>query len=248
MSSIRRIGTIALVVGFMGTGLIRPAEAGLWPFASKKHIKGQVDPLTGRVSELEEINRQQERRIKEVDEKAQEGIRLAMSKTEEADAKAKVADEKATEANKSALQANSNAKDAETRLQSRLSNVDNYQVVKTLQVNFKLNQVKLDEQSQSTLDEFASELKDSKGYLVEVEGYADPSGSLQVNLELSRQRASSVVRYLSERHEIPLFRMRTMGMGQANAVQDENGKVNSTNSRRVEIRLLKNDTTVVASK
>jgi OOP family OmpA-OmpF porin len=81
-----------------------------------------------------------------------------------------------------------------------------------------------------------------------VEGYADPSGSLQVNLELSRQRASSVVRYLSERHEIPLFRMRTMGMGQANAVQDENGKVSGTNSRRVEIRLLKNDTTVVASK
>lgn len=248
MSSIRRIGTMALVVGFMGTGFTRPVEAGGWPFASKKHIKKQVDPLTGRISELEEINRQQERRIKEVDEQAQEGIRLALSKTEEADAKAQIADQKATEANKSALQANSNAKDAETRMQSRLSNIDNYQVAKTLQVNFKLNQVKLDEQSQSALDEFAGELKESKGYLLEVEGYSDPSGSPQVNLELSRQRASSVVRYLNERHEVPVFRMRTMGMGQANLIQDEDGKVSRTQSRRVEIRLLRNDTTVIASK
>jgi outer membrane protein OmpA-like peptidoglycan-associated protein len=248
MSGLQRIGTMALVVSFMGTGFTKPVEAGLWPFASKKHIKKQIDPLTGRVSELEEINRQQEARIKDVDERAQKGIRSAMSKTEEADAKAQLADQKATEANRSALQANSNAKDAETRLQGRLSNLDNYQVAKTMQVNFKLNQVKLDEQSQSTLDELASELRDSKGYLLEVEGYADPSGSAQVNLELSRQRACSVVRYLSEKHEVPLFRMRTMGMGQAKPVEDENGKVSSKNSRRVEVRLLRTDTMVVASK
>src|SRR5438093_12706124 len=206
MSGMRRIGTMAVLVGLMGTGFIRPVEAGLLPLASKKHIKKQTDPLTGRVSELEEINRQQESRIKDVDERAQTGIRQAMSKTEEADTKAQLADQKANEANKSALQANSNANSVETRLQSRLGNVDNYQVAKTMQVNFKFNQAKLDEQSQSTLDELANDLKDSKGYLLEVEGYADPSGSPQVNLELSRQRAASVVRYLSEQHEVPLFR------------------------------------------
>jgi OOP family OmpA-OmpF porin len=247
MTSMRRIGTMALVLSFMSVGFIRPAEAGLWPFASKKHIKQQIDPLTGRVGELEEINRQQEVKIKDTDERAQAGIRLAMNKAEEADAKAQVADQKAGEAQKSALQANSNAKDVETRLQSRLGNLDNYQVAKTMQVNFRLNKVNLDEKSQAALDELASELKDSKGYVLEVEGYADPSGSPQVNLELSRERANSVVRYLSEKHEVPLFRMRTMGMGQVKATEDENGQVNSKNSRRVEIRLLRNDMTVVAS-
>lgn len=247
MTSMRRIGTMALVLSFMSVGFIRPAEAGLWPFASKKHIKQQIDPLTGRVGELEEINRQQEAKIKDTDERAQAGIRLAMNKAEEADAKAQVADQKAGEAQKSALQANSNAKDVETRLQSRLGNLDNYQVAKTMQVNFRLNKVNLDEKSQAALDELASELKDSKGYVLEVEGYADPSGSPQVNLELSRERANSVVRYLSEKHEVPLFRMRTMGMGQVKATEDENGQVNSKNSRRVEIRLLRNDMTVVAS-
>jgi hypothetical protein len=40
---------MALVLSFaMSVGFIRPAEAGLWPFASKKHIKQQIDPLTGR--------------------------------------------------------------------------------------------------------------------------------------------------------------------------------------------------------
>ena len=227
MTSMRRIGTMALVLSFMSVGFIRPAEAGLWPFASKKHIKQQIDPLTGRVGELEEINRQQEVKIKDTDERAQAGIRLAMNKAEEADAKAQVADQKAGEAQKSALQANSNAKDVETRLQSRLGNLDNYQVAKTMQVNFRLNKVNLDEKSQAALDELASELKDSKGYVLEVEGYADPSGSPQVNLELSRERANSVVRYLSEKHEVPLFRMRTMGMGQLDGFEDENGQVNS---------------------
>jgi len=42
--------------------------------------------------------------------------------------------------------------------------------------------------------------------------------------------------------------MRTMGMGQTKAVEDENGHISSKKSRRVEIRLLKNDMTVVASK
>jgi OOP family OmpA-OmpF porin len=244
----RRTTTMVLIAGFMIAGFVRPVEAGLWPFASKKHIKNQIDPLSGRVGELEEINRQQEANIKDMDERAQAGIKSAMNKAEEADSKAMLADEKAYTAQKSAEQANSNAKDVETRLEGRLNNIDDYKVVKTTQVGFKLNQVNLDEQSQSTLDELAGELKDSKGYVLEVEGYTDPSGSPQVNLELSRQRAASVVRYLSEKHDVPLFRMRTIGMGQAKVVEDDNGHLNSKKSRRVEIRLLKNDTTVVASK
>jgi OOP family OmpA-OmpF porin len=250
-SRMKRIGIVVLTLGFLGVGFTIPAEAGmgkLWPFASKKHIKQQMDPLTGRVNELETVNQQQEARIKDMDERAQTGIHQAMSKVDEADNKAQVADQKATAAQQSAQQANSKAKDTETRLESRLGNVDNYQVVKTVQVNFKLNRTSLDEASQSSLDELANELQGSKGYLLEVEGFADPSGTAQMNLDLSRQRANSVVRYLSEKHEVPLFRMRTIGMGQARAIEDENGRLSSKQSRRVEIRLLRNDSTVVASK
>jgi len=53
--------------------------------------------LTGRVSELEEVNRQQASRIKEMDERKQAGINAAMSKTMEADGKATTAAQKAAE-------------------------------------------------------------------------------------------------------------------------------------------------------
>src|SRR5262249_3869634 len=104
-SGIRKIASATMLVGFIAAGCTKPDEAGaskLRPFESKKHIKSQVDPLTGRVGELEEINRQQDARIKDMDQRAQAGIRQAMSKTEEADAKAQAADQKASEAQKSA--------------------------------------------------------------------------------------------------------------------------------------------------
>ncbi len=235
----------------VGLGFALPAEAGLgklWPFASKKHIKKQVDPLTGRVSELEEIGKRQDAEIKAMDERAQTGIRMAMNKTDEADTKAMEADRKAVGAQEMAKLADSNVGEVENRLQSRLEGIENYQFVRVVAVNFKLNQSTLDPSYEAALDGLASELKDSKGYLLEIVGFADPSGSAKLNIELSRQRASSVVRYLAERHEIPLFRMRTLGMGDANRVENQDGRVNKKDSRRVEVRLLRNDSTEVASK
>lgn len=242
-----------LVLGLLVTGFGTPAtaEAGLgklWPFASKKHIKKQIDPLTGRVTELEEVNRQHAERIKEIDERTQAGIRMAMGRTEEADAKAIAAGQKALEAETAASKAYASAGDVETRLGSRLQNVENYQHVRTVQVSFKLNQTEIDPVASTVLDELAAELKGSKGYVLEVQGFADPSGSKQVNLELSRQRAGGVVRYLAEKHGLPLFRMRTLGMGSANAVQDESGRLSSRKSRRVEIHVLRNDAAEVASR
>jgi hypothetical protein len=76
-------------------------EAGmgkLWPFASKKHIKKQIDPVSGRVSELEEISRQHGTQIKEIDERTQAALRATMSQVEAADGKAIAAGQKANEA------------------------------------------------------------------------------------------------------------------------------------------------------
>ncbi|MEW5978080.1 MAG: OmpA family protein [Acidobacteriota bacterium] len=248
--SIRR-STLALIIAsvtvFSG---VPSAEAGLgklWPFASKKHVKQQIDPVSGRVSELEEVNKQHEAMIKDVDQRAQEGIKQAMATAEQADAKAMQADRKAVDAGTEAQKANTSAVAAESRLATRLSNVENYQLVKTLEVVFKSGQFSLDQESQTLLDELAGELSDSKGYILQIQGFTDPSGSEQVNLELSRKRADSVVRYLADQHEIPLFRMRTLGMGEAKAKQDDEGRVSRRLSRRVEISVLRNDAPVVAA-
>jgi outer membrane protein OmpA-like peptidoglycan-associated protein len=241
-----------LAAGLVISSLMIPStlEAGagkLWPFASKKHIKKQVDPVSGRVSELEEISRQHGAQIKEIDERTQAALRATMSQVEAADAKAIAAGQKANEAGVAADKAFTSVGDVEKRLGSRLENVENYRLVRTVQVGFKPSQTEMDATAREQLDALGAEIHGSKGYVLEVQGFSDPRGSQQTNLELSRQRAGAVVRYLSEKHEVPLFRMRTLGMGAANAVKDENGKLSNEKSRRVEIHVLRNDATQVAS-
>jgi outer membrane protein OmpA-like peptidoglycan-associated protein len=234
-----------IVLGF-GLSMVQPTHAGIWPFATKKHIKKQIDPLTGRLNELEEVGKQQANSIKELDERTQAGIHNAMTTVEGADAKALAADQKATSASETANLAIKNTADVETRLNGRLSKIEDYHSVKVVNVNFKLNQSQLDMTAAGPLDELAQELKDAKGYVLEIQGFADPSGSAEQNLALSKNRATSVVRYLAEKHEVPLFRMRTIGMGESKFV-DESGSYSAKKSRRVEVRLLRNDTTEVAS-
>lgn len=242
-----------LTAGMVIASLMIPStlEAGmgkLWPFASKKHIKKQIDPVSGRVSELEEISRQHGAQIKDIDERTQAALRAAMSQVEAADAKATAAGEKANEAGLAAGKAFASVGDVERRLGSRLENVENYRLVRTVQVGFKANRTEMEAAAREQLDTLAAELHGSKGYVLEVQGFTDPRGSQQANLELSRQRAGAVVRYLSEKHDVPLFRMRTLGMGSANAVKDETGRLSNEKSRRVEIHVLRNhDATQVAS-
>lgn len=246
----KRIWVLAagMVVSSLTMSSTMEAGAGkLWPFASKKHIKQQVDPVSGRVSELEEISRKHGAQIKEIDERTQTALRATMSQVEAADAKAIAAGQKANDAGVSADKAFASVGDVERRLGSRLENVENYRQVRTVQVGFKPNQTEMDATAREQLDTLATEIRGSKGYVLEVQGFADPRGSQQANLELSRQRAGAVVRYLSEKHEVPLFRMRTLGMGAANAVKDENGRQSNEKSRRVEIHILRNDATQVAS-
>jgi len=238
-----RVGLVTLMVILaMGLSIVQPAQVGAWPFATKKQVKKQIDPLTGRMNELEEIGKQQAISIKNLDERTQAGINNAMNTVQTADAKAVVADQKATSASESANLAMKSVGDTETRLNGRLSNIEDYRSVRVLNVDFKLNRSQLDTASATSLDELAQELKDSKGYVLEIQGFADPSGAADYNLELSKNRASSVIRYLAEKHQVPLFRMRTIGMGESKFM-DEDGKYSAKKSRRVEVRLLRNDST-----
>lgn len=249
-NTLKHVRVVVVGVALAGIGMPPRAEAGLgklWPFASKKHTKQQVDPVSGRVTELEEVNRQHAARIKEIDERTQAGVRQAMNRVESADAKAIAAGQKAGDAEVAAGKAYASVGDVERRLGNRLENAENYRAVRTLQVNFKLNQTEVDGVARGTLDELASELKGSKGYVLEIQGFADSTGPPLSNIEISQKRAGSVVRYLSERHEMPLFRMRTLAMGSTNGVKDDSGRVSQAKSRRVEIRLLRNDATQVAS-
>ena len=79
----------------------------------------------------------------------------------------------------------------------------------------------------------------AKGYVIEVTGFADSTGSTARNRALSSRRADAVIRYLVENHQIPLRRIVTpYGFGESNPVADNSSRDGRAENRRVEATLL----------
>ena len=77
--------------------------------------------------------------------------------------------------------------------------------------------------------------------MLEIQGFTDNKGTEDYNLVLSQKRSESVVRYLAEQHQIPLFRMFILGLGESKQIEDNMTKAGREANRRVEINLLKSE-------
>src|SRR5262249_18689773 len=209
--------------------------------ATKKYVKQQVDPVSGRVDELTEVSKRNENAIKDVDSRAQAGIQSVQAKATEVDQKALAADQKAVEAQNMAKNADSKISSVEKGFNQKISNIDSYKPVDSASVKFKFNHSDLTDEAKATLDQLASKVKGSKGYVLEIQGFTDNKGTEDYNLVLSQKRSESVVRYLAEQHQIPLFRMFILGLGEAKQVEDNKTKAGREANRRVEINLLKSE-------
>ncbi len=215
------------------------SHEGFWghlnPFARKKYVKKQLDPVRGRVNELDELTAQNAKMIKDVDSRAQEGIRVASAKANEADMHA-------VDAGNRAQQANQTAQQASTRLntvEQVVGNIDQYQPVTQTEIRFRSGQSALSKKAKEALDDMATPLKNQKGYIIEVQGFSPGHG--QVAIQNSQLMAQAVVRYLVLEHEIPVYRIYTVGMGSA-AVQATGAgeRPKPTRGGRVEVSLMKN--------
>lgn len=123
----------------------------------------------------------------------------------------------------------------------RISALDDYVPQSVLAVNFRTGSATLSADSKAKLDELATKALNAKGYVVEVSGYADATGSVQRNRALSQRRADTVIRYLVENHNIPLRRIVTpYGYGETNPVAENNSRAGRAQNRRVEVKLLVN--------
>ena len=123
----------------------------------------------------------------------------------------------------------------------RISALDDYEPQTVTAVNFRTGSSVLSADSKTKLDEIASKAMNSKGYVIEVSGYADSTGSVARNRALSQRRADAVIRYLVENHNIPLRRIVTpYGYGEMNPVAENETREGREKNRRVEIKLLVN--------
>jgi outer membrane protein OmpA-like peptidoglycan-associated protein len=214
--------------------------------STKKYVKQQIDPISGRVDELSEVSKGNENAIKDVDSRAQAGIQTVEAKTNEVDQKAIAATQKAEEGQQLAQKNQTKIVSVENNFNQKLSNLDSYKSVDTSSINFKLNSAELSDEAKATLDQLASKVKDSKGYVLEIEGFTDKTGNDSQNFGLSQERSRSVVRYLSQ-HQIPLFRMFVLGLGSSKEVENNETRKGRAANRRVEITLLQSELESTAS-
>ena len=217
-----------------------PSREGFWgrvnPFARKTYVKRQTDPIRDRVNELDDLTAANGKSIKDTDARAQAGIKLASDKANEADQHAIDAGNKATMAQQSAQQASTRIQTVETVV----GNIDQYKTSNQTEIRFRPGQSVLSKNAKDALDEMANAVKGQRGYIIEVQGFS--SGKGQIAISNSQKMAESVVRYLVLNHEIPVYRIYLVGMGNAPVSgTDEDAKTKRISGGRVEISLLKND-------
>lgn len=205
------------------------------PFANKKYVQRRVGPIRDRLNELDQLTSENNRTIKDVDGRAQQGIQLASEKVT-------LADQHASDAGDKARMAQTTATQASTRVASveqMVSNLDQYKGDAQTEIRFRPGQSLLSKSAKDALDQMAAPLKDQRSYIIEVRGFAPGRGAAAI--ASSRKMADSVVRYLVLNHEIPVYRVYVMSMGNAAAADADGTMAKNSGGGRVEISVMKND-------
>lgn len=103
-------------------------------------------------------------------------------------------------------------------------------------IYFETGSSRIKKESYSDLDKLVEVLKSHPEIKAKVEGYTDNTGNAAKNLELSKARAASVVKYLIEHGEKP-DHISSEGYGIANPIATNETKEGRAKNRRVEVKV-----------
>jgi outer membrane protein OmpA-like peptidoglycan-associated protein len=133
-----------------------------------------------------------------------------------------------------------NIKDIEANT-NRFMALSEYDVKGEATVKFKVGSSDISAADQEELKKLAQTAAGLKGYIVEVTGYADSTGSAAINTKLSEDRAKAVVTYLFQQGGIPVRHIVAPGaMGEYGAAAPNETKSGRAENRRVEVKILVN--------
>ncbi len=204
--------------------------------SSKKSVRNEMTPLVNKTNELDDLTAKNSRDLKDVDSRVQQGIQQVNSRTAEVDQKAQAARQSADQAQ----QAADTAVNRVTSLENTVANLDNYRTVVETSVHFGFNKDNLTSKARKALDQLATEIPNTKGYIITVEGGADAVGSETYNYGLSERRADSVIQYLASKHSVPARKIYLVGLGKDKPVASNKTAKGRAENRRVDIRLMTN--------
>jgi outer membrane protein OmpA-like peptidoglycan-associated protein len=220
---------------------VPPAKEGFWgrvnPFARKVWVRKQTDPINNRLSELDEVNAKNARDIQDVDQRAQAGISKAQAAADAANQTATAAGTQAQNASGIAQNASGHV----DRLNTTVNGLDKYKQVTDVDITFRGGSPVLSADAKKQLDDLAAGVTGQDGYILEMEARSPHTGS--TGISSSQRLAESVERYLLTEHQIPVYRMHFVALGNAQVASADTDNGDNKPKRtpsEVHIRLMEN--------
>jgi OOP family OmpA-OmpF porin len=141
-------------------------------------------------------------------------------------------------ANQQAIQGNQQDIEAQNK---RFNELSEYDTKATATVYFGSGSSKISANDQAALTALAQSAVGTKGYIIEVKGFADSSGNAAMNQELSMDRADSVVAFLLQNCKVPLRHIVAPGaMGVADPAAPNETANGRAENRRVDVKVIVN--------
>ena len=137
-------------------------------------------------------------------------------------------------------QTSQNIKDIEENT-NRFTALADYDVKAQATVKFDVASSKLSPEDLEELKNVAQTATGLTGYIIEVTGYADSTGSAAMNTRLSEERAKAVISVLMQLGGVPVRHIVAPGaMGEYGAAAPNETKEGRAENRRVEVKVLVN--------
>lgn len=209
------------------TAPVQEQKEGFWgrvnPMARKKWVKKRLDPINDRLTELDQVNAKNASDIKDVDARATAGIKRAQDSADAANQTATAAGDQAKKANDTAVAASGHV----DTLNTTVNGLDTYKPISDVEVPFRNGSPVLSKDAQAKLDDMAKSLEGHQGYIIEIEARSPGAGS--AGIASSQREAEAVKRYLVSEHDIPVYRMHAVALGNAH-IEEQTTEMASNNA------------------
>ena len=137
-----------------------------------------------------------------------------------------------SEAKDTAKGAQTKADDVDGRLTRLWDKRNARSLSDSVAIQFGFNRAELDDKAQTALVQLVRELQQNPKLLIELEGYTDPKGPREYNVQLSQRRVEAVRRHLVQ-NGVELARINSIGLG---AIDDP--KTSDAAKRRVTVKVM----------
>jgi OOP family OmpA-OmpF porin len=133
------------------------------------------------------------------------------------------------------------AQQAINATQTRIGTLDQYTEKGSYTVNFRTGSTVVSQKDRDELTDFVKQAASTPGFMVQVQGYASKTGSMEMNQRLSSGRAEAVLAIIQQSGAVPMTRiLAPAAMGVSEQVADNKTRAGRKQNQRVVVTIMVN--------